>query len=97
MTSRSTLIESLATSVLDSKGTGAIWQLYLDAAHAHQTGYPIAADAILELDEAADEQDDPFLGSRIASGAGRLLPVIVVGAAHRRDPQRSDPLRPSAS
>ena len=54
MTSRSTLIESLATSVLDSKGIGAIWQLHLDAAYAHQTGYPIAADAILELAEAAE-------------------------------------------
>jgi glutathionylspermidine synthase len=54
MTSRSTLIESLATSILDSKGIGAIWQLHLYAAHAYETGYPIAADAILELAEAAE-------------------------------------------
>ena len=54
MTSRSMLIESLATSILDSKGIGAIWQLHLDAAYAHQTGYPIAAEAILELAEAAE-------------------------------------------
>ena len=54
MTSRSMLIESLATSILDSKGIGAIWQLHLDAAYAHQTGYPVAAEAILELAEAAE-------------------------------------------
>jgi hypothetical protein len=54
MTPRSTLIESLATSILDSKGIGAIWLLQLDAAYAYQTGYPVAADAILELAEAAE-------------------------------------------
>ena len=54
MTSRSTLIESLATSILDSKGIGAIWQLHLDAAYADQTGYPVAAEAILELAEAVE-------------------------------------------
>jgi glutathionylspermidine synthase len=54
MTSRSTLIESLATSILDGKGIGAIWQLHLDAAYAYQTGYPVAANAILELAEAAE-------------------------------------------
>ena len=54
MKSRRTLIESLATSILDSKGIGAIWQLHLDAAYAYQTGYPVAAAAILELAEAAE-------------------------------------------
>jgi len=54
MTSRSMLIESLATSILDSKGIGAIWQLHLDAAYAYRTDYPIAAEAILELAEAAE-------------------------------------------
>ena len=54
MKSRRTLIESLATSILDSKGIGAIWQLHLDAAYAYQTGYPVAANAILELAEAAE-------------------------------------------
>ena len=54
MTSRSMLIESLATAILDSKGIEAIWQLHLDAAYAYRTDYPIAAEAILELAEAAE-------------------------------------------
>jgi len=54
MNSRREHIERLATSILDGKGIGAIWQLHLDAAYAYQTGYPIAAEAILELAEAAE-------------------------------------------
>jgi hypothetical protein len=54
MNSRRAHIESLATSILDGKGIGAIWQLHLDAAYAYQTGYPVAADAILELAEGAE-------------------------------------------
>ena len=54
MNSRRAHIESLATPILDGKGIGAIWQLHLDAAYAYQTGYPVAADAILELAEAAE-------------------------------------------
>ena len=56
MTSRRTLIESLALSVLASNGIGAIWQLHIDAAHAYRTGYPTAAMAILELAEAAEQE-----------------------------------------
>ena len=52
MNSRREHIERLATSILDGKGIGAIWQLHLDAAYAYQTGYPIAAEAILELAKA---------------------------------------------
>ena len=47
-------LESLALSVLAGKGIGVIWQLHVDAAEAHRTGYPLAADAILELAEAAE-------------------------------------------
>jgi hypothetical protein len=54
MNSRRAHIESLATSILDGRGIGAIWQLHLDAAYAYQTGYPVAAKAILELAEAAE-------------------------------------------
>jgi hypothetical protein len=54
MTSRSTFIESLATSILDGNGIGAIWQLHLDAAYAYRTGYPTAAGAILEVAEAVE-------------------------------------------
>jgi len=56
MTSRRTLIESLALSVLASNGIGAIWQLHIDAAHAYRTGYPTAAMAILELAEVAEQE-----------------------------------------
>jgi len=49
MTDRRVLIDRLALSILDGKGIGAIWQLHLDAAHAYATGYPAAAEAILEL------------------------------------------------
>ena len=54
MTSRRAHIERLAQSILEGKGIGAIWQLYLDAAYAYRTGYPVAAAAILELAEAAE-------------------------------------------
>jgi hypothetical protein len=56
MNSRRAQIERLAQSVLDGKGIGAIWQLHLDAAYAYRTGYPIAAAAILELAEAAEQE-----------------------------------------
>ena len=56
MTSRRAHIERLAQSILDSKGIGAIWQLHLDAAYAYRTGYPVAAAAILELAEAAEQE-----------------------------------------
>ena len=56
MTPRRAHIERLAHSILDSKGIGAIWQLHLDAAYAYRTGYPVAAAAILELAEAAEQE-----------------------------------------
>jgi len=54
MTSRRTLIENLASSILAANGIGAIWQLHIDAAHAYRTGYPTAALAILELAEVSE-------------------------------------------
>ena len=54
MTPRRILIERLASSILMANGVQAIWQLHLDAAHADSTGYPKAAEAILELAEAAE-------------------------------------------
>ena len=54
MTHRALQLESLALSVLDVKGVVAIWQLHVDAAEAHRTGYPAAAYAISELAEAAE-------------------------------------------
>jgi hypothetical protein len=54
MTQRHLQLESLALSVLAGRGIAAIWQLHVDAAAAHRTGYPAAAYAILELAEAAE-------------------------------------------
>lgn len=56
MTSRRAHIERLAHSMLDAKGIRATWQLHLDAAYAYRTGYPVAAAAILELAEAAEQE-----------------------------------------
>ena len=51
-----TLTEKLALSMLARDGIAAIWQLHLDAAYAHRTGYPTAAAAILELVETAERE-----------------------------------------
>jgi hypothetical protein len=47
-------LEHLARSILREKGIGAIWQLHLDAAYAYRTGYPVAADAIVDLADAVE-------------------------------------------
>ena len=49
-----TLMEKIALSILARDGIAAIWRLHAAAADAHRTGYPLAADAILELAEAAE-------------------------------------------
>ena len=50
-----TLTKKLALSILARDGIAAIWQLQMAAADAYQTGHPIAADALLEVAEAAEE------------------------------------------
>jgi len=42
-------------SILADNGIAAIWQLHMAAADAHQTGYPAAAGAMLEIAEAAED------------------------------------------
>ena len=54
MTGADSLTEKLALSVLARERIAAIWQLHMAAADAHQTGYPRAAKAILEIAEAAE-------------------------------------------
>lgn len=56
MIPRRTHLEQLAKSTLDGRGIGAIRQLHLDAAYAYRTGYPVAANAILELAEAVERE-----------------------------------------
>jgi hypothetical protein len=48
------LTEKLALSILAREGLAAIWQLHMAAADAHQSGHLAAADAILEIAEAAE-------------------------------------------
>ena len=47
-------LEHLARSILREKGIGAIWQLHLDAVYAYRTGYPVAANAIVDLADAIE-------------------------------------------
>ena len=54
MTHARTLTEKLALSILAREGIAAIWQLHMAAAHAYQTGHPHAAEAMLEIAEAAE-------------------------------------------
>jgi hypothetical protein len=49
------LTEKLALSILADNGVAAIWQLHMAAADAYHTGHRAAADAILEIAEAAEE------------------------------------------
>ena len=49
-------LEHLAQSVLDGQGIGVVWQLHLDAAYAYRTGYPTAANAILDLVDAIEQE-----------------------------------------
>ena len=46
------LTEKLA---LACDGIAAVWKLHMTAADAHQAGYPNAANAIIEIAEAAEE------------------------------------------
>jgi hypothetical protein len=55
MTRARALTEKLALTILARDGIAAIWQLHMEAAAAYQTGHPAAANAILEIAEAAEE------------------------------------------
>jgi hypothetical protein len=55
MTRTRTLSEELALMMLARDGVAAIWQLQMAAANAHQTGHPAAADAMLEIADAAEK------------------------------------------
>jgi hypothetical protein len=54
MTRARTLTEKLALMILAREGIAAIWQLHLAAVNAHQTGHPAAADAMVQIAEAAE-------------------------------------------
>jgi hypothetical protein len=46
--------EKIALSILARDGISAIWQLQAAAADAHRSGHPRAAEAILQIAEAAE-------------------------------------------
>jgi len=52
---RAGTLTEVALSILSDNGIAAIWQLHVAAADAQQTGHPAAANAILEIAEAAGE------------------------------------------
>ena len=54
MTRADTLTDKHALTILARDGIAAIWQLHIAAADAHQTGYPAAAAAMLEIAETAE-------------------------------------------
>ena len=50
-----TATENLALAILERSGIETIWRLQTAAAEVYQLGNPSAADAILEIAEAAEE------------------------------------------
>ena len=52
---RLTATENLALAILERSGIETIWRLQTAAAEVYQLGNPSAADAILEIAEAAEE------------------------------------------
>jgi len=54
MAVRHTQTDKLALGALARDGIAAIWNLHVAAAEVHQIGYPHAAQAILEIAEAAE-------------------------------------------
>jgi len=52
----STVAEKIALELLVSDGSSAIWQLHLVAATAYRDGYTRAADALLEIADAAERE-----------------------------------------
>jgi hypothetical protein len=49
-----TITKKIACSILADQGVAAIWRLHEGAAEAHRIGFPRAAQAILEIAEAAE-------------------------------------------
>jgi hypothetical protein len=52
----STFVEKIALELLADDGTPAVWQLHLVAATAYRDGNARAADALLEIADAAERE-----------------------------------------
>ena len=73
MTPSRTLADQLALMILARDGIAAIWQLNLEAAEAYRTGYPFAAESILEIADAAEEAWLRAEGARVCGNLGCAL------------------------
>ena len=51
-----TFVEKIALELLTRDGTSAVWELHLVAAAAYRDGHTRAADALLEIADAAERQ-----------------------------------------
>ena len=51
-----TFVEKIALELLTRDGTSAVWQLHLVAATAYRDGHTRAADALLEIADAAERE-----------------------------------------
>jgi len=67
MTRADALTEKLALSMLARDGIAAIWQLHEAAADAYRNGYHRAADAVLQIAEAAEQAWLRAEGTRVLS------------------------------
>ena len=65
-----TFVEKIALELLTRDGTSAVWQLHLVAATAYQDGHTRAADALLQIADAAERE--------LASGGG-YAPIDIFG------------------
>ena len=65
-----TFVEKIALELLVRDGPSAVWQLHLAAATAHGDGHAKAADALLQIADAAERE--------LASGGG-YAPIDIFG------------------
>jgi hypothetical protein len=65
-----TFVEKIALELLTRDGTSAVWQLHLVAATAYRDGHTRAADALLQIADAAEQE--------LASG-GSYAPIDIFG------------------
>jgi hypothetical protein len=69
----STFVENIALELLARDGVPAVWQLHLAAAKAHRDGFTRAADALLQIADAVEQE--------LARGFGQSISDHLDGAA----------------
>jgi hypothetical protein len=91
MTFRLKLTNQLAMTILAEDGISAVWNLHLAAAEAYQSGYDSAANAIVEIAEAAEEAWLRAEGERVlVSVPARVAPewIFLTGVAQPANQRR---------